>query len=132
MTVVVDTSVLVAVVSGEPDAEAFAAVLASRAGDLLISAATLLEAGMVVEGRHGPEGSANLRELLATLAVAVEPFTLEQAEVAITAWRRFGKGRHPARLNLGDCFSYALARTTGSALLFKGKDFSQTDVPSVV
>ncbi len=132
MSIVVDTSVLAAVVFGEPDAEVLTGVLARTAGDLTVSAATMVEAGIVVEAKQGPAAADDLRALLTHLGVETVPVDESQAVAAVTAWRRFGKGRHPAGLNLGDCFSYALARTTGSSLLYKGGDFGQTDVPSAL
>ncbi len=93
-----------------------------------MSVASLLEATMVVESRTRPPASFDLDALLDRFAIQLVPVTLEQAEAARVAWRRFGKGNHPARLNFGDCFSYALAKTTGEPLLFKGNDFSQTDI----
>lgn len=130
MTIVVDTSALVAVVFGEPDAEWFLSIMIANAGDLQVSAATLVEAGIVAEAKQGPEAAADLQTLLDSVGVAVTPLDAEQAELAVATWRRFGKGRHPAGLNLGDCYSYALAKHGGSALLFKGTDFAQTDIAS--
>lgn len=124
---IVDTSALVAVVLGEPDAEAQLHLMAS-AGSLAMSAPSLTEALIVVEARQGREATADLAELLAELEVEVVGFDEDQAEAAAAAWRRFGKGRHPAGLNLGDTFSYALAATRGEALLFKGRDFAATDL----
>ena len=124
---IIDTSALVAVILGEPDAEAHLRAM-STADDLSVSASTLVEALIVVEARQGPEASADLQALLADLEATVVPFDEDQANAAAGAWARFGKGRHPASLNLGDTFSYALARTTGEPLLFKGDDFSKTDV----
>lgn len=83
---------------------------------------------MVLEGKAGPSVSPALDALLARFGIELVPVTLDQAEAARVAWRRFGKGNHPARLNFGDCFSYALAKTTGEPLLFKGNDFAQTDI----
>ena len=88
----------------------------------------LLEATMVLEGKAGPSVSFALDALLARFGIELVPVTLEQAEAARIGWRRFGKGNHPARLNFGDCFSYALAKTSGEPLLFKGNDFAQTDI----
>lgn len=132
MTMVLETSVLVAIVLGEPDAEVLLRTIVDHDGELLLSAATRVEAGIVVEARHGPPGTADLELLLQRLHVRIVEFDGEQAERAVAAWRRFGKGRHPAGLNLGDCFSYALARAQGAPLLFKGDDFAQTDVSSVL
>ncbi len=130
---VVDTSVLVAIVFGEPDAEEFKAALRSSApGSITMSAVTAVEAAMVVEARHGADGARDLEALISTLSIRIEPVDGTQAGAAQEAWRRFGKGRHAAGLNLGDLFSYALARTTGEPLLFKGEDFSRTDVRSAL
>lgn len=132
MTVVVDTSSLVAVVLGEPDAEHHLAVLSDHAGDVQLSAASAVEVGIVVEAKQGGEATEDLQRLLALLGVITVPFDADQAAVAVAAWRRFGKGRHLAALNLGDCFSYALAKTSGAPLLYKGEDFSQTDIASAL
>lgn len=130
MTVVLDTSAVTSVVLGEPDAEAHLSLMLSHAGELHISAATRVELGLVVEAKQGPEATKDLEDLLGTLAVVVVPLDEAQAGLAIGAWRRFGKGRHPAHLNLGDCYSYALARSLDAPLLFRGDDFSQTDIRS--
>ncbi len=132
MTTVLDTSAVAAVVFGEPDAEALLAVMIADTGDLTMSAATRVEVGIVVEARQGPEAASDLQILLDRLGVDVAAVDADQAQAALSAWRRFGKGRHPAGLNLGDCFAYALARVTAAALLFKGDDFRQTDVVSAV
>lgn len=132
MTVVVDTSALVAVVLGEADAERHLAVLRTHVGDVHLSAASAVESGIVVEARQGPEATEDLQRLLALVGVVTVPLDAEQAVVAVAAWRRFGKGRHPAGLNLGDCFSYALAKVSGAALLFTGDNFDQTDVTSAL
>ncbi|MDR1188247.1 MAG: type II toxin-antitoxin system VapC family toxin [Bifidobacteriaceae bacterium] len=126
--VVADTSALAAVVLGEDDAEAFAEVLASHAGDVHIGAPTLLGAGIVLQARQGEAAIADLRLLLDYVHARIEPFDREQAALALAAWRRFGKGRHPAALNYGDCMSYALSKRLGLPLLYKGSDFAQTDV----
>ncbi len=83
---------------------------------------------MVLEGKAGPSVSAALDALMDRFGIELVPVTLVQTRAARVAWRRFGKGNHPARLNFGDCFSYALAKTTGEPLLFKGNDFAQTDI----
>jgi len=132
MTVVVDISVLAAVVLGEPDAEAYLGVMQRAIGELTLSAATLVEAIIVVEAKQGPDAAADLATLLTSLAVETVPVDAAQAAMAVAAWRRFGKGRHPAALNVGDCFAYALATTSGARLLFKGQDFTQTDVSSAL
>ena len=89
-----------------------------------------LEAAIRIDRLNSPAASAMLDELLARLRLTVEPVTVEQAHLARTAYRRFGKSFHPAALNLGDCFSYALSQATGAPLLFKGNDFVQTDIAS--
>lgn len=132
MTIVLDTSALAAVVFGEPGAEGVLAAMLRSRGDLTVSAATLVEAGIVVEARQGAEASADLHTLLTQLGVQTVALDQDIAAVAVGAWRRFGKGRHPAGLNLGDCFSYATARTLGAALLFVGNDFAQTDIPAAL
>lgn len=124
---VIDTSALVALLSMEPEAARIASALESDA-NRLISAATLVETGIVIESRYGPAGARELDLLAAKAAFIIEPVTGEQADVAREAWRRYGKGRHSAGLNYGDCFSYALAKVKGEPLLFKGNDFPQTDI----
>lgn len=127
--IVVDTSALCAVVLGEPDAESCLARLTAHAATgVAVSAATLVEAEIVVTARQGGDAARDLHLLLDGVQATVEPVTAEQAGLVVEAWRRFGKGRHPAGLNLGDCFSYALARLLDCPLLFKGGDFTQTDV----
>jgi ribonuclease VapC len=124
---VADTSALVAVLLREPTADRLTGAL-DQAPVIRCSAVSLVEAAMVMQGRLGERGERELDLLLARLRVEIVPVTVEQAEVARSAFRRFGKGRHPAGLNFGDCFSYALARALGEPLLFVGNDFSQTDV----
>lgn len=123
-----DTSALVSVVLGEPDAESFLAILSSN--PVQISAVNLVEASIVVEARQGPDATRDLELLVAELAADTVACDAVHARVATAAWRRFGKGRHPAGLNFGDCFSYALATMTATPLLFKGDDFGQTDIRS--
>jgi len=125
--VVVDTSALLAVLLDEPEREPFIELLAD-AEDPLISAATLLESSIVMQAKTGNDGGADLDELLAAAAVRCVAVDRAQAHVAREAYARFGKGRAPAGLNFGDCFSYALAQVTGRPLLFKGADFGLTDV----
>lgn len=132
MTVVVDTSSMAAVVLGEPDAERHLAVLSAHAGDVHLSAASVVELGLVVAAKQGAEATEDLQRLIALIVVITVPFDADQAAAAVAAWHRFGKGRHPAGLNLGDCFSYALAKVSGLPLLFKGVGFSQTDVTSAL
>lgn len=132
MTVVVDTSAVLAVLLGEPDASRYADALSRNIGDLHMSAVSLVETRIVLESRKGPDAAADLETLIARVSIRVEAVTADQADRAWGAWRRFGKGRHPARLNLGDCFSYALVRALRGNLLYKGDDFSQTDVPALL
>jgi ribonuclease VapC len=126
--VIIDSSALVAIVAWEPDGQAFAEAITS-AESRTMSAATLVETYMVVDGRGDMAGSRRLDNLLSGMDIQVAPFTAEQARIAREAFRDFGRGSgHRARLNLGDCFSYALAKDTGEPLLYKGDDFGHTDV----
>lgn len=124
---IVDSSALIAILLNEADAPAFAAAL-RESSDAIMAAPTLVETTIVAESRLRAGGAARLDELIAEAEIAIVPFTAEHARHAREGWRRFGKGRHPAALNLGDCFAYALAKARGEALLFKGDDFSRTDV----
>jgi ribonuclease VapC len=128
--VVVDTSAVVALLGMEPESARLAAALESDP-NRLISAAAVLECGLVIESRYGLAGGHELDLLIAKTGLAIEPVTAEQADIAREAWRRYGKGRHSAALNFGDCFSYALSKFSGEPLLFKGDDFSQTDISVV-
>ena len=121
-----DTSALVAVVLGEPDAERLLSRLQSEA--VTISAVSLTEALIVVEARQGPDAGRDLELLLAGVVDRVVAVDEAHAREAAAAWRRFGKGRHPAALSFGDCFAYATASLANLPLLFKGDDFSQTDL----
>jgi ribonuclease VapC len=125
--IVVDTSALVAILLGEPDAAVFSAALAG-ASKRLLSAVTRVELSLVIEGRKGEPGRALLEQLLADGEFEIVAVTAQHAEIAIDAFRRFGKRRHPAGLNIGDCFSYALAKSLDAPLLFKGADFAATDI----
>lgn len=125
---IVDSSALLAILLSEPEAEAFAnTVLAADAPR--ISAANYLETAIVADARS-PAGQTaeGFDEVVRSLGLAVVDVSRRQAELAREAYRRFGKGRHGARLNFGDCFAYALAREAGEPLLFKGDDFARTDV----
>jgi ribonuclease VapC len=128
---VVDTSALVAILFGEPDADRFVQALAA-APIRLLSAVTRVEVSFVVEGRKREAGRADLELLLRDGAFEIASVTPQQAQIAIEAFRRYGKGRHRAGLNIGDCFSYALAVATGDRLLFKGEDFAHTDVAAAL
>ena len=124
---VVDTSALIAILSGEDEAESFAHAIA-RDQRSLVSSFSVLEASVVLLVKKGPEGPPLLDALLRSGRLETVSMTADQAEIARSAYARFGKGRHPAGLNLGDCCSYALARASGEPLLFKGEDFAQTDI----
>ncbi|AXE37952.1 type II toxin-antitoxin system VapC family toxin [Acidipropionibacterium virtanenii] len=126
---IVDSSVLVAVLTGEPDAEHYLDLMIG-ADHLVVSAAGLVESSVVLEARAGAEAVTDLQALLADLEADVLPLDEDQAILASQAWSRFGKGRHLAGLNLGDLFAYAAASGLGEPLLFKGDDFAQTDIPS--
>ena len=129
---IVDTSAIVAILRGEPDAERYIEALGT-AHEARTSAATYLETAVVVDANLDPVLSGRLDDLLAAVPITVEPVTRRHADIARQAYRDFGKGSgHPARLNFGDCFAYALARATGEPVLFKGTDFSQTDVASAL
>ena len=128
---VVDSSALLAILLNEPDAEPIRRAF-DRDDVRLLSAATLLEVSMVIESRKGESGGRDLDLLISKSKIEVIPVDESQVDEARRAWRRFGRGRHPAGLDYGDLFSYALARTTGQPLLFKGNDFARTDVGRVV
>jgi len=124
---VVDTSSLVCIILGEPEAESHIRALVNQSGNS-ISAANWFEAMMVVNSRRGEVGKHELEQLLVLAKAEIVPVDSRMAQLAFDAWLRFGKGRHPAGLNFGDCFSYALAKLRGEPLLFKGEDFSKTDL----
>ena len=127
---VIDSSAIVAILLNEADAADIAQAIESNSQRLL-SAANLLEASIVIESRKGEAGGRELDLLIYRAAIEIVAVDQEQAELARIAWRRFGKGRHPAGLNYGDCFAYALARTRQLPLLFQGDDFSRTDIDAV-
>jgi ribonuclease VapC len=129
---VVDTSALVAIVRNEPECDEFLQHLAALPSAPLLSAVSWMEAHMVVLSRLGDPGIVALREVMDTVNLMTVPVLPEVADAAFEAFRRFGKGRHPAALNFGDCFSYALATIIGEPLLFKGGDFAKTDVVPAV
>ncbi len=124
---VIDTSALLAILQREPEREAFLTCI-ETAAIRVISAASAVETSMVVLSRSREDGLSILKALLRDLRIEQAPLTAEHVPFAVDAFRRFGKGRHPAGLNFGDCLSYALAKATGEPLLFKGDDFSRTDV----
>ena len=124
---VIDTSALVAILKDEPQRAALSRAIVSSAR-CQMSAATLVEAGIVMQGQYGNDGARRLDRLLLQTEIEIVPLTTAHADLAREAFRRFGKGRHPAGLNFGDCFAYALATALGEPLLFVGDDFGQTDV----
>ncbi|MGI8779686.1 MAG: type II toxin-antitoxin system VapC family toxin [Solirubrobacteraceae bacterium] len=124
---VLDTSALLAVLFDEPERREFVRTIAA-ARRRLISSATLIESSIVVESRRGEAAGRELDLFLHRAMVDTVAVDEEQVQLARAAWRRYGKGRHPAGLNFGDLFAYALARASGEELLFKGDDFAKTDV----
>lgn len=127
---VVDTSALIAFLLGEPEAERCSQILAANPS-ISVSAFSVLETSIVLSARKGPAATRELDLLLHRIQARVVPLTPEMAESARVAWERFGKGRHPAGLNIGDCCSYALSLSLGEPLLFKGNDFNQTDLETL-
>lgn len=127
---VLDTSAIMVILFQEPEISTIADLI-SRDPNRLLSAGTVLELMIVIEARKGPSGGRELDLLLHRAKIDIVPFDLEQAEIARSAWRQYGKGNHPASLNFGDCFAYALSKASGEPLLFKGNDFNQTDLDLV-
>ena len=128
---VIDSSALIAILRREPEEKAFRSAI-KLASSRLLSASTRVEIGIVALGSAGEAGREQADALLETLRVETVPLSADHARLAVDAYRTFGKGRHPAGLNFGDCFSYALARATGEPLLFKGDDFAQTDIKRAI
>lgn len=128
---VIDSSALIAILQLEPET-AFYAQQINLDSVRLISAANLVEAGIVLDARRGASTANPLEQFIERAGILIEPVTAEQAMIARQAHSRFGRGHHPAKLNFGDCFAYALAMATGEPLLFKGTDFGLTDIRSVV
>ncbi|MGC4408364.1 type II toxin-antitoxin system VapC family toxin [Rhizobium rosettiformans] len=126
---IVDTSAMVAIFYGEPEAAGFTRLI-HDAAVTRISVANLVELSMVIEKQLGPEGMRQVEAFFRRAAISVEPVTVEQGNLARQAFLDFGKGRHRAALNFGDCFAYALAKDLDEPLLFKGKDFTETDIRS--
>jgi len=127
---VIDTSAMIAVLQDEPERRRLTEAI-EAADARLMSTASFVEASIVRHARHGRDGVRDLDLLISDAAVELVPVDSEQADAAREAFFRFGKGNHAAGLNFGDCFSYALARTRDQALLFKGADFSQTDIAAI-
>ena len=128
--IAVDTSALVAVVLGESDAERYLDGL--QRSPARLSAVSLAEAAIVVEARQGPDAARDLALLVEATIDTIVSVDVDHARAAVAGWRRFGKARHPAGLNFGDCFSYAVARLADIPLLYKGDDFAQTDLAAVL
>lgn len=126
---VIDTSAILAMLFDEPEADEFERLVEADPV-VLVSAVSRVEAAFVIEGRKGDAGRIRLNRFFELVRAEVVPVGADQAEVACEAFRRYGKGRHPANLNFGDVFAYALAKTTGEPLLFKGDDFRLTDLSS--
>jgi ribonuclease VapC len=128
---VVDTSALIAILFGEPEVLSFTRSIAD-ASRKLMGAFNALETGIVVEARKGEAGGRELDLLLHRAQIEIVAMNADQAELARVAWRKYGKGNHPAGLNIGDCCAYALAKYSGEPLLFKGNNFSQTDIQAAI
>ena len=128
---IVDSSALLAILFNESDAETFARAI-TGAATCRISAATFVEVAIVVEAQTIAGGSRQFDAFFRRAGIVIEPVTEEQAHIARQAYTDFGKGRHRAGLNFGDCFAYALAKATGETLLFKGEDFPKTDISSAI
>ena len=128
--IAVDTSAVVAIIRDEPEGALFSDIL-DDTDQAVMSVVSYVEINMVISGRREEEGTKRVGSLLSALGIQVVPVTIDQGVVAVQAFLKFGKGRHPAGLNLADCFTYALAKSTGFPLLFKGKDFPRTDIVPV-
>jgi ribonuclease VapC len=128
--IVVDTSAIIAIALDEPEAEPLLTAV-SNADEAFIAAPTALELEIVLRSKTGPQGP-SAKQVLQQLAVEIVPFSTEHLAEAIAAFGKFGRGRHPAALNFGDCFSCGLAKALGAPLLFNGDDFARTDIPSAL
>ncbi len=127
---IVDTSALIAILRDEPEAMAYARAIA-KAGNRRLSAANYVETAAVIDSSHDPVASRRFDDLVREAELVIEAVTPTQARIAREAYRDFGRGSgHPAKLNFGDCFAYALAKETSEPLLFKGRDFTHTDISS--
>jgi len=124
---IIDTSALVSILDQEAEAERLVRAIAADS-ERMLSAANLVETGIVMQVRRGDEAARDLDLLLAKLKIDIIPVSGKQANLARKAFQHYGRGRHPAKLNFGDCFAYALAKDRSAPLLFKGSDFSQTDI----
>ena len=128
---IVDTSAVIAILFNEADAEVYAAAIA-QADSCAISAASFVEVSVVVEAQTKGIGPRQVDAFFRRAGITIEALTEDQAHIARQAYSDFGKGRHPASLNFGDCFAYALAKSTGEPLLFKGRDFAKTDIETAL
>lgn len=128
---IIDTSAVIAILSDEPERLAFNESI-EGAHSCSMSVVSFVEASIVIESKRGYDGLRDFDLFIASAGIDVVPVDIEQAHNARQAFHQYGKGHHPAGLNFGDCFSYALAKTTGLPLLFKGRDFSRTDIPSAL
>jgi len=127
---IIDTSALIAILRAEPEATAYARAIADAA-DRRLSAVNFVESAVVIDAGRNPIATRRFDDFIKEANISIEPVTARQAELAREAYRDFGKGSgHPAQLNFGDCFAYALAKVTGEPLLYKGRDFAHTDVAS--
>ena len=128
---VIDTSALVAILQNEPERRTFNEAI-EAADTRSISTASLLETSIIIESRYGPDGVRDLDLLISKAQISLVSVDTDQTYIARHAFRQYGKGRHPAGLNFGDCFAYALAKALDEPLLFKGGDFTQTDIVAYV
>jgi ribonuclease VapC len=128
---IVDTSAVIAILLGEPETESFVRALVDDPKKM-ISAFNALESAIVIEAKKGEAGGRELDLLLHRARIEIVALNGDQVELALTAWRKYGKGNHSAGLNIGDCCAYALAKYSGEPLLFKGEDFTQTDIRPVI
>ena len=128
---ILDTSPLVAILTKEQDSDRYVDAI-SHAPRCRMSAGNFLELSVVIEGQFGPDVLRQCDALIRRIGIVIEPVTVDQVHAARQAFHDFGKGRHPAALNFGDCFAYALAKITGEPLLFKGEDFKKTDIVSAL
>jgi ribonuclease VapC len=128
---IIDSSAILAILFDESDSSRYANAIVS-AETCRVSAATFIESSIVIDAQNGKAGLHDLDEFLREADILIEPVTVEQARIAQRAWVLFGRGKHPARLNFGDCFSYALAKALDEPLLFKGSDFARTDIQPAI
>jgi ribonuclease VapC len=128
---IIDTSAIIAVLNDEPERRSFNEAI-EKSDVCLLSTAGFVEASMVMENSRGYEGLRDFDLWMAAAGIELAPIDTDQAHIARQAFRQYGKGRHPAALNFGDCFSYALAKASGFPLLFKGEDFNKTDIQTAL